>query len=238
MKHLFSKIILATTIIGMTAVPVFAAAGHAPHRVILKGSAAGFHGDVFDGARVYRTQELGGELGGESEGDYGGSMDDDGESEQRFRAMGNSNNARKIIKIIDEGEGFCRILDAANKIDCLAEVYTSLARGLSSEGDEGVVKRALEEAAGRLEGIVRANLDPQANLTRPTVKNRQVNRTASRPLRAIKKASIPAANRQAEAVVTELSTVLLRSSANSTKRKNYYAKIAQAVDSNKVLLRS
>lgn len=267
MKRIFSDAIITTTILGMTSVPVFAAAGHAPQFRVPTGSAYAQYTDNFDGGRIFLAQNVDGstEPTGEGNGDQGegeqeenepeetgpeenepegnqpeetSGNNDSNESDQRFAAVGNSGNARRIILKLEEGENFCRLLDSANRIDCISEVYQSVARSLPNEGDAGVVKQALEKAAVKLDRIVRANLDTSANQIRPKVQTRKVNRTASRPLRAIKKAAIPAANRQAAAVVTELSTVLLRSAGSTKKKNTYYAKIAQAVDSNKVLLRS
>ena len=61
--------------------------------------------------------------------------------------------------------------------------------------------------------------------------------STARPLVAVDAAQLAAVNQQAEAILDEARTVLLRSS-GSNQRKSQYTRIAQALDSSKVLLRS
>ncbi len=246
MKRIISQTILTSTILGLSVVPVFAAAGQAPHMLILKGSAAAYHAELRINPLVHRVQSTGEEGDGEGFGGFEGEsieseMDygDDSESDQRFKAVGTDTSARGIVNQLKESEGFCRLLDSPTKIDCFADSLASIARSLADEGDSGVVKKALNDAVRKLDAIVTANAEPGAPLVKPRVEtNRRIKKTSSRPLRKIAPAKQAQANAQARAVVDELSTVLLRSAENSSKRKAYYARIADAVDSNKVLLRS
>lgn len=222
--------------------PVYGAAGQTPYPLILKGSASAFLTELHADGLLHRVQSLGegDNFTSESEEmDYGGSDNDDEESSQRFATQANESNSRKIVNLLIDGEELCKLLDAAVKLDCMADSLANVARSLSSEGDEGNVKRAINDAVEKLDQIVAQNVEPSSNLVQPRVKSNRTNKkTSSRPLRKIAPAKLATANAQATAVIDELSTVLLRSAENSTKRKSYYAKIAQAVDSNKVLLRS
>ncbi|MEM9582862.1 MAG: hypothetical protein AAGA08_07075 [Pseudomonadota bacterium] len=239
----FKKIILSSTIVGLSVVPVFAAIGYTPQRAPLIKPTADFEMHIVRPDVHLIQDQIGGEYGGElGEGDDEFERGDS-ESDDRFRELAANANAKSaaaqpVILLVEEGENFCRLLDAALRIDCLAESYERTAETLANTGDEATVKKSLNDAASKLRSIVRENRDTTANRVTAEVKSRQVNRKASRPLTPVKKESIPQANREARAVVDELSTVLLRSAENSDKRAAYYTQIASAVDSNKVLLRS
>jgi hypothetical protein len=143
-----------------------------------------------------------------------------------------------VLRKIDDTTNFCRALEANYRIDCMAERYEFLARTLPKiEGGE-VASDAFRNAAKKLRAIVAESEDTDAKRIMPRIRSKNLRVGSGRKLKAVKASSLRSANRKAEAVVEELSTVLLRSSENSDRRKAYFGLIAEAVDSNKLLLRS
>ena len=139
-----------------------------------------------------------------------------------------------VLGSLTEGENFCERLGAELRIDCLAESYEVTARKLSKSGAEADIRKAFETAAANLRRVVARNSGAGAKRVIPTVRTRKVNRKATRPLREVSVNRLPRATAQAEEVLDQLSTVLLRSKTRTTR----YARLARAVASNKVLLRS
>ena len=83
----------------------------------------------------------------------------------------------------------------------------------------------------------------RANRARGTVKRRvrgRVNgrRVESKPLTAVRKDKVAQVKAQAAVILQEAETKLLRSAQGSDRRSVAYAEMAQAVGSNKILLRS
>ncbi len=147
-------------------------------------------------------------------------------------------SAAIVLKKIADTENFCRLLDSPYRIDCMADRYAFLARTLPRENGGGEAAKAFKDASVKLKAIVADSLDENAEKIMPRVRTNGLNVGAGRKLKAVRSDALASANRRAEAVIEELSTTLLRSSENSDKRKRYYTLMAEAVDSNKVLLRS
>ncbi len=123
------------------------------------------------------------------------------------------------------------------RIDCLRRYYLDLAKALPDTGDYAPIKRALLEGAARLDAIVRKNLDPAAPKLRPQVAGKpDAPRLPS--VRAIKKSSVKKAAAEAADVIADTSLVILRSGEDPAKRTAHYQEVAEAVDSNLVILRS
>ncbi|MEP2503171.1 MAG: hypothetical protein ABJH85_00370 [Paracoccaceae bacterium] len=134
----------------------------------------------------------------------------------------------------------CAQLDPRFQIDCLAAKYERIALLLPNTGDQRIIKSSLNKAARKLRRIVRQNADASVPRTRFALETPDgaTKPITTRPIKAIESQSLETANAEAVAVIDELSTKLLRSSENSERRQEYFAGIAQAVDSNKLLLRS
>lgn len=152
----------------------------------------------------------------------------------------NPDTVERMIAEIERTSDDCAQLDKGFRIDCLAAKYEEIALSLPNSGDQKIVKSALNTAARKLRRIVRQNADPAVPKTRFALQTPDgaTKPITSRPLRAIKPAAQEQANAAAAVVIDELSTKLLRSSENSARRQEYFVGVAQAVDSNKVLLRS
>ncbi|MCC2111316.1 MAG: hypothetical protein KDJ16_04715 [Hyphomicrobiales bacterium] len=137
-------------------------------------------------------------------------------------------NTGQAVAIIDSGKRECASAGAAYAADCLASVFESAAASLARHPDYDPVRKELLSASKKLKALVAENEDKEA----PKIRKR------GKRIRAVKKASVAAVNRKAQAIVTETATKLLRSAGNSEKRKVHYTKIAKAVESTKTILRS
>lgn len=147
-----------------------------------------------------------------------------------------SDRAEQLLKLSNP---MCGGLSKAYRIDCLAVQYKRIADGIERGGENERIREAFLTASQKLERIVEANVDTVTPPIQPriTVQGQQP-WTSPRPLRPIAPEKQAVADRAAAVVVQELETKLLRSSENSDRRKDLFVKVADAVDSNKVLLRS
>ncbi len=128
-------------------------------------------------------------------------------------------------------------LEPRYRIDCIRVYFLQLSRELPRTGDYAPVRAALAKAAADLDVIVRQNRDPSAPLLRPRLNGKPAAPLLP-PIRAVRPEAAARALRQAEAVIEETATVLLRSTENSERRTAHYQQIAAAIGSTKVLLRS
>ena len=135
-------------------------------------------------------------------------------------------------------KALCGGIPSVYRIDCLADQFALVANDLPATGELGDLKIALSSAAKELAKIARKNRDPRAARVRPISNTIPGQPQASRALRAVREMRQAQAEQQALAVVDQLATVLLRSADTATRNSIYIARIAQAVDSNKILLRS
>ena len=146
--------------------------------------------------------------------------------------------ARRTVARLQDTEDYCSDILLPYLIDCIAAKYEQIASELGSRGDSGEIKKAFSTAAAKLRSIVRQTEDTTLEPSRQRIKKDGKTRSAPRRLNAIQPARQAAAVAAANTVIAELETVLLRSAENSESRKIYFAQVADAVDSNKVLLRS
>lgn len=123
------------------------------------------------------------------------------------------------------------------RIDCLADGFKQISRSLPNGQGYASVSRELSSAADELAALARQNADPAKPPERLEAQTSAGPRRTSRPIVAIAPKNLPAANRAADAIVADLSTTLLRSAPNPAAQPEI-ARIAAAVDSTRVLLRS
>jgi hypothetical protein len=143
-----------------------------------------------------------------------------------------------LVARIAEVNAVCDWLLQPYRLWCLANGYDLMAETLLPFGGYRDVRQVLRRTANQLRVIAEANVDPEAE---PVVlRRREGGATAvgNAPIRAVRRDAVAATNRQAAAVLDEATTVLLRSAENSSRRQVSYQRIAQAIDSSKVLLRS
>ncbi len=132
---------------------------------------------------------------------------------------------RSIVKTLSRGGDRCSRQPAAYRCDCYRWVYKRAANQLEGNGAYSEAKGALEQVERSLAAVVAQNRDS----TQPT------RRRALETYTPVKPAAIPKVNRAAVQAMAKAETVLLRSPAN---KQEHYTRIAQAINSNKVLLRS
>jgi hypothetical protein len=143
-----------------------------------------------------------------------------------------------LVARIAEVNVVCDWLLQPYRLWCLANGYDLMAETLLPFGDYREVRQVLRRTATQLRAIAEANVDPEAE---PVVLRRReggVTAVGRAPIRAVRREAVAGTNRQAAAVLEEAATVLLRSAENSSRRQVSYQRIAQAIDSSKVLLRS
>jgi hypothetical protein len=150
----------------------------------------------------------------------------------------NSGVTKDIVKILEGANKTCeRELDIRYRIDCLRIYYQRVADRLPATGDYLPIKRAMEEAAAKLDAIVLANLDD----TLPAIRPREGHKPQAKRLpgvRAVKKEKVAAAAAQAAEVVKEAELVIIRSGGDPARRTAAYTDVAAAVEDNLVILRS
>ena len=143
-----------------------------------------------------------------------------------------------VVTAISEVQEFCRRIEPKEyQIDCLAERLEATARSLPITGEYADVRRAILQASERLATVARRNRSPSLPAATARAANNP-SRATSRPLVPVASERLAAANREAVAIIEETETMLLRSAESPENRMSHYQRIAAAVGSNKVLLRS
>jgi len=144
---------------------------------------------------------------------------------------------RSIIRNFDAMREECGSYDPIYRIDCLKQNIELTLERMPKGPDFTEMRQALTVAAAKLDAIVKKHEDLKAPKQKAdTSRNSRFKKR--RTYRAIKAEEAPVALKEAEAVIAEAETTLLRSSENSEKRLAHYQDVAIAVGSTKVLLRS
>ncbi len=144
--------------------------------------------------------------------------------EKVFLAFSQDSTSDVVLRLT-QGAEECARLPWIYRIDCLAQVYKRAAGAVAGKPDYRGARTALLNASRKLDALVDENRDR----SEPRVK---VGRRTYRPIAARKSVGDAAL-----AILRETETILLRSS-ESRNRRIHYQRIAQAVGSTKVLLRS
>lgn len=163
--------------------------------------------------------------------DYGGSAEDADMTVSTAKTD-------SIVGHLALGRESCSTYYSNIRIDCLRDELQSAAKSLPTSGDYADMRKTLLQAADKLDRIVTENADPTAPVHRYRTQTSQGARMSRSPIRAIAPDRLNRANAQANAVMEELSTTLLRSAASSARKQVHFERAAQAVDGMKVLLRS
>lgn len=150
----------------------------------------------------------------------------------------NNSETDRITNRLREVNDLCETVVPGYRIDCIQDQYRLLARSMSDGEQSREIKKILNDAADKLDRIAKSAADNSAPKVRPKVDVGRFGRSASRPLTPVRPEALAQANQAALAVMDEVSTLLLRSAESSRSQNLYYTQIADAVDSNKVLLRS
>lgn len=130
----------------------------------------------------------------------------------------------------------CQALTVAYRTDCLAKELEALVDSLPAAGDYAEARDALSKASQELGALSRQNRDTSQPRLKVTVMADP--QTSRRPVAAIQPDTIEQTNAKALAVLEDTTTVLLRSAEGNSGVAIHYQRIAQALDSTKLLLRS
>ncbi len=139
---------------------------------------------------------------------------------------------------LEAGVAACAAQSAAWRASCLGDELERMARRLPAGSSESAAREAILDAAARLRAIAAANADPGQPPVRRAVEIDGRRRVSTRPLIAVAPDRVAAAHAAAAAVLDELGTTLLRSPGNDPATRAEFARVAGAVASAKVLLRS
>ena len=143
-----------------------------------------------------------------------------------------------ITQQLTAARDFCgRITDADYVVDCLASEVEVLASQMADRGDYAPARAELEQASRSLAQLAEAN----RNTSKPAARARRAGtqpRTSARELTPTRSESLGSVLEQAAGILEEVETTLLRASQRAEERRVHFERIAEAVGSNKVLLRS
>jgi hypothetical protein len=144
----------------------------------------------------------------------------------------------QVRKKIIAGILFCTNIDTTEyHIDCFADQLDQVAETVPDDEDFGQARSIIASAAAQLSGIAKTRSSRE--LRPVTLSSSNVAGTGStRPVVAIKSEDLPTAHAEAQLVLQETETLLLRSAETSERRRLPYTEIADAIGSSKVLLRS
>ena len=137
----------------------------------------------------------------------------------------NNSTTNQLVRFLERGIRLCRSLDSVYRYDCYRQNYSSAADKLAGNAAYAVPMMALQSVEQTLERVVAQNADPTAR----TVRKR------GGTFRAVKPASTAKAKETFRRALDEAATVLLRSDEGAG---THFARIAKALDSNKILLRA
>lgn len=152
---------------------------------------------------------------------------------------GNPSTTATVVTALRSTTTFCKLLpSSAYAVDCLAERMAELEQQLKAQAEFDEVRAVLGSTAKKLNDIARKNRSSSLSPARFKAQG-QTPITTTRRLIPVDEAKLDAAASEAIAVINEAQTLLLRSAAGqSGDRAIQYQRIAAAIGSNKVLLRS
>lgn len=140
-----------------------------------------------------------------------------------------------IVKNIDGARAECGSYDPVYRIDCLRQRLADIARRIPAGPAYSEARQIISRASSKLGRIQAGVVDRKA----PTKRSRANPRLKQAKIyAAAKREKLGKAMEQARQVIEEAETQLLRAAENSDKRAGHYQKIAAALESTKVLLRS
>lgn len=164
---------------------------------------------------VYSSERNGGEGGSGGEGGGG----------REVRHGLSSAVTNSVVLILTRDGERCNELPRIYKFDCIRQTYRRAARKLESNRSYQEAHQALDQVASTLSKAVAANRDTSQKKLRKGLNF----------YTPVKPAAIPQIKREGQRAMQKAETILLRSPA---AKQVHYARIAEAVNSNKVLLRS
>lgn len=210
--------------------PAQAGAAAVPAGGALQGMTAGY----VHQAQVRGDPAEGTSSSGESFG--GGGPGDRGETGTTGPASVSNAVTSSVVSQLSISSASCQAVGAAYRTDCLAKELQAMVKKLPARGEYAAAREALAKASADLASLSLQNRDnsqPRLRITVPSDSE-----TIRRPVAAVKQEAVAATNAKALAILDEATTVLLRSAESSGGVAVHYQRIAQALNSSKVLLRS
>lgn len=130
-----------------------------------------------------------------------------------------------IVGLLDAGEATCSRLDAVYQFDCYRQAYRAAGAEAKKNRSYADAAKALKDVEKVLNDTVRKNRDR----SKPTI------RVGGQTYKAIKPEAVAAGAAAFQSARNQSATLLLRSGGDA---KVHYTRIAQAMDSDKLLIRS
>ncbi|NNE52600.1 MAG: hypothetical protein HKN30_09385 [Sulfitobacter sp.] len=143
-----------------------------------------------------------------------------------------------IVQQIEQIKDICMATSSEYQIDCFATLYSELAKDIPATGDYADAKEIIEDAARDLRSLSSQNRDRSKPAVRATLTTETGATVTTPPITAVRPETVPSLKLEAANILEEAETKLLRSASSDAKRAIHYQRIAAAVGSNKVLLRS
>lgn len=131
----------------------------------------------------------------------------------------------RVVRLLEQGLRQCQALDAVYRYDCYRQNYQAAGKQLTGNPAYAPAQQALRDVENTLAGVLNANADPAAKPLRRRGKRYS----------AISEVAIPRSKAAFTEALDEATTQLLRSAGSSG---DHFARIASALDSEKVFLRS
>lgn len=154
----------------------------------------------------------------------GGNGGDGGGGREVRHGLSSAVTNSVVLILTRDGER-CNDLPRVYKLDCVSQTYRRAARKLQSNRSYTEAHQALDQVASTLSKAVAANRDSSQKKLRKGLNF----------YTPVKPAAIPQIKREGQRAMQKAETILLRSPA---AKQVHYARIAEAVNSNKLLLRS
>lgn len=178
--------------------------------------------------------------------------DEDGPRKQRFSGQSSSNTwgispnleveaqASLVAQNLAQIQKICEDMGDEYRVACFAVTYKDLANALQRNGGDEIIRSTLHTAARKLDQLVQNNLDREKPALRAYLTDKSGEKlVTTRSMDATAATRTAALKIQAAEILEEAETVLLRSaSSTSPTRALSYQKVAAAIGSNKILLRS
>lgn len=192
------------------------------------------------GKAILFGQSQGAGRGGAANGAEGGSSVGSSVADRFGAASAGSATtglAARIEAAFAQARGLCTAVPREYRLDCMLVFFRQALAETPQAGQMAEAHAILRDTVQRLEKLVADNVDA----SRPTIRAqvREGNRTRATPrLRAVRAERVAQTNAAAARIIAEAETQLLRSAPASSPARLEYTRIASAVGSNKVLLRS
>jgi hypothetical protein len=132
----------------------------------------------------------------------------------------------------------CRNLgDSSYAISCLAAAYEAIANRIPQYGDMAVTRAVLLDTSKKLRMLVSENWDATKPPLRVSTRGNKPLKL-NRSLRAVREQSLPKVARQAEVIINNGATVLLRATGDSDRIRAQYQQVARSMQTGAIMLRS